>query len=482
VGLDEGALVISFDLVKAVPDDVELVVEPISVEEAVGVPGAAVAGFEGKPGQVFLVGDALLVGVGPAASVSADGLRRAAGTAARAAGRAERVATTLLSAAAGVDGVTPAAAAQAVAEGFALGAYSFTAYRSDPKPNRLSRVDVVGGGGTAVRNALERGARVAEAVALARDLVNEPGGLLTAPKLAAETTKIAERTGLTITVLDEKGMAKAGIAGVLAVNRGSTIKPRFVELTYEPPAKPKATVALIGKGITFDSGGLSLKTADGMTTMKDDMGGAAAVIAAMSACADLGVKVRVRAFLPLTDNMPGGDAMRVGDVIRYRNGRTVEVLNTDAEGRLVLADALCVASDERPDAIVDVATLTGAQEVALGKRVAAVFSNHEGWAEQVLAAGERAGEPLWPLPLHETYRRDLDSKVADLKNISGNRFAGAIVAALFLREFVADGIPWAHLDIAGPAFGDADDGELSAGATGFGVRTLLALLTSYKKP
>jgi leucyl aminopeptidase len=474
--------VITFELVKAVPDDADLVVEPVSTEEAAGVPGAAVAGFEGKPGQVLLVGDALLVGVGPAASVSADGLRRAAGTAARGASRAPHVATTLLSTVAGASDLNPTAAAQAVAEGFALGSYSFTAYRSDPKPSRITRVSVVGGGGTAVRNALDRGARVAEAVALARDLVNEPGGHLTAPALAAETTKIAERTGLTAKVLDEKAMAKAGIAGVLAVNRGSTIKPRFVELTYEPPTKAKATVALIGKGITFDSGGLSLKTADGMTTMKDDMGGAAAVIGAMSACADLGVKVRVRAFLPLTDNMPGGDAMRVGDVIRYRNGRTVEVLNTDAEGRLVLADALCVASEEKPDAIIDLATLTGAQEVALGKRVAAVFSNHDGWAEQVLAAGERAGEPLWPLPMHEAYRKDLDSKVADIKNISGHRYAGSIIAALFLREFVGSGIPWAHLDIAGPAFGNDDDGELGAGGTGFGVRTLLTLLSTYKKP
>src|SRR3954454_1945 len=473
---------ISFELVKAVPDDAELVVEPVSTEEAAGVPGAAVAGFEGKPGQVLLVGDALLVGVGPAASVSADGLRRAAGTAARAATRAQHVATTLLAAVAGAGDLSPSAAAQAVAEGFALGSYSFTTYRSDPKPSRIARVSVVGGGGTPVRNALDRGARVAEAVALARDLVNEPGGHLTAPMLAAETVKIAERSGLTANVLDEKAMAKAGITGVLAVNRGSTIKPRFVELTYEPPTKAKATVALIGKGITFDSGGLSLKTADGMTTMKDDMGGAAAVIGAMSACADLGVKVRVRAFLPLTDNMPGGDAVRVGDVIRYRNGRTVEVLNTDAEGRLVLADALCVASEEKPDAIVDLATLTGAQEVALGKRVAAVFSNHEGWAEQVLAAGERAGEPLWPLPMHNAYRKDLDSKVADIKNISGHRSAGCIIAALFLREFVGTGIPWVHLDIAGPAFGNEDDGELGAGGTGFGVRTLLTLLTTYKKP
>jgi leucyl aminopeptidase len=180
--------------------------------------------------------------------------------------------------------------------------------------------------------------------------------------------------------------------------------------------------------------------------------------------------------------MPDGDAQRVGDIIRYRNGRTVEVLNTDAEGRLVLADALIVASEEKPDAIVDLATLTGAQQVALGNKVAAVFSSHDGWGEEVRAAGEAAGEQLWPMPLVDSYRRDLDSKVADLRNVTAHRFAGAITAALFLREFVGKGIPWAHIDLAGPAFSADDDAELSAGGTGFGVRTLLQLLSTYKRP
>ena len=282
-------------------------------------------------------------------------------------------------------------------------------------------------------------------------------------------------------MLDEKAIAKARHAGLLAVNKGSTHPARFVELTYEPPTAAKATVALVGKGITFDAGGLSIKPTDGMVGMKGDMGGAAAIVGALSAAKDLGVKVRVRAFLPLTDNMLGGDAQRIGDVITYRNGTTVEVLNTDAEGRLVLADALIAASSEKPAAIVDLATLTGAALVALGKKVACVMGNNEAWVDQVQAAGTASGEPNWPLPLYDAYKRDLDSTVADMKNV-GTRMAGTIVAGLFLEAFVPDGQPWAHLDIAGPAWADADDADISAGGTGFGVRTLLELLRSYKRP
>jgi leucyl aminopeptidase len=292
---------------------------------------------------------------------------------------------------------------------------------------------------------------------------------------------IATASGVKVKVLDEAAIRKAGYEGVLAVNRGSENPPRFVELTYEPSTTARATVALVGKGITFDSGGLSIKPTDGMIGMKGDMGGAAAIVAALSAARDLGVKVRVRAFLPLTDNMLGGDAQRIGDVIRYKNGTTVEVLNTDAEGRLILADGLIAASKEKPAAIIDLATLTGAQVVALGKKVAAVLGNHDAWVEQVRTAGNTSGEPIWPLPLWESYRRDLDSTVADMKNV-GNRWAGTIVAALFLKEFVPDGQPWAHLDIAGPAWADNDDAEMSAGGTGFGVRTILELLRTYKRP
>jgi leucyl aminopeptidase len=462
--------VISFDLARDVPDDVDLVVEGVTVGSEPDDPVVRAAGFEAKVGRTLLLPGRLLVGLGDNGSNGPDdrALRTAAGAAARAAAKCERIATTL-------------PASQAVAEGFALGAYRFTKYRSDPKPSQIRSVTVIGGGGSRARAALERGARIAEAVGVARDLVNEPGGSLTPPAFADELRALAKRSGLEVKVLTESAINKAGYAGLLAVNRGSTSPPRWVELTYEPESAARMTVALVGKGVTFDSGGLSIKPTDGMVGMKGDMGGAAAIAAALSVARDVGVRVRVRAFLPLTDNMLGGDAQRVGDVIRYRDGTTVEVLNTDAEGRLILADGLVAASEEKPAAIVDVATLTGAAVVALGNKVAAVLGNNESFTAQVQAAADAAGEPLWPLPLYGEYARDLESKVADLKNVGG-RAAGTIVAALFLRRFVGEGIPWAHLDIAGPAFGDNDDGEQSAGGTGYGVRTLVELLRTFKRP
>jgi leucyl aminopeptidase len=241
-------------------------------------------------------------------------------------------------------------------------------------------------------------------------------------------------------------------------------------------------VALVGKGITFDSGGLSLKTSESMIGMKGDMAGAAAVLATFSVLDAVQPPVRVLGYLPLTDNMPGGDATRVGDVLRIRNGTTVEVLNTDAEGRLVLADALSLASEDQPDAIVDLATLTGACMVALGTKMAGLMGNHEGFTGQVRAAADAEAEPVWPLPLPPDMRRQIDSDVADIKNVAGARWGGALVAGVFLEEFVADGIPWAHLDIAGPADAAEEDGETRKGGTGFGVRTLLRLLSDFHKP
>ena len=453
-----------FEFTRTLPDDVDLVVDGFTTKDVPKDATVAAAGFEGKQGQSVLLPGRLLVGLGD----NGDGERTAAAVAARVASRCARIATTL-------------PASQAVAEGFALGSYQFAKYRSKPKPSRLQSVSFVGPSTAGARAAVQRGARVAEAVAVARDLVNEPGGELTPPAFADAIREVATKAGVKVKVLDENAIKKAGYEGLLAVNRGSEYPARFVELTYEPSASARATVALVGKGITFDSGGLSIKPTEGMAGMKGDMGGAAAIVGALSAARDVGVKVRVRAFLPITDNMLGGDAQRVGDIIRYKNGTTVEVLNTDAEGRLILADALIVAAKEKPAAIVDLATLTGAQVVALGNKVAAVLGNHDGWVEQVRAAGERSGEPIWPLPLWSAYRRDLDSTVADMKNV-GTRNAGTIVAALFLKEFVPDDQPWAHLDIAGPAWADRDDADVSAGGTGFGVRTLLELLRTYKRP
>ncbi len=370
--------------------------------------------------------------------------------------------------------------ARAFADGASVALYRFDRYKTTGNEDLVERVVWIGTGGQKVRDALASGARIAEGVALARDLVNTPGGELTPAMLAATAKEIAETENLKLTILKEKDIERARLGGLLGVNRGSTHPPRFIELEYEP-TNARGSLALVGKGITFDSGGLSLKTADGMMTMKDDMGGAAAILGAFSTMSSVAPRCRVRGYIPATDNMPAGDATRPGDVLKIRNGKTVEVLNTDAEGRLVLADALSLASEAQPDAILDLATLTGAVEVALGSGIAGLMGNDDAWTEQVRAAATQAGERVWELPLPDDYRKVLDSDVADLRNVSKTRGAGSIVAGLFLREFVAPGIPWAHLDIAGTAWSaDGADADLSVGGTGWGVRTILELASTFR--
>jgi leucyl aminopeptidase len=430
-----------------------------------------------EPGRAVIV-----VGMGPAEAVDPAVVRRAAAVAARAAAPFASVATEMLGALPpSVESADRWAAAQALAEGTVLGAYQFDRYKSAPEPPVLARVAVVGTGGRRLQQALDLGARIGAAVGLARDLVNEPGGSLTPTELTAVATGIAEREGLELTVLDREALVERGFGGLLGVNRGSSQPPKFIRLAYVPD-QPRGHLALVGKGITFDSGGLSIKSADGMMTMKSDMGGAAAILGAMSAITAVAPKCRVTAYLPTTDNMTGPDATRPGDVLRIYGGTTVEVLNTDAEGRLILADALVLASEEEPDAIVDLATLTGAVLTALGNRIAGLLGNHEGWLDQVRVTADRVGERVWPLPLPDDYRKRLDSDVADLRNISRINDGGTITAALFLREFVGEGIPWAHLDIAGPAWSECVEGELPKGGTGYGVRTLLELARSFRAP
>ena len=477
------------ELARHAPPDLDVLAVPVC-SDRMGAADVALdwgylegRGFEGKPGQVqSLPGElgveVLAVGLGPSDGVTPTVLRRAGGAIARTGRRRRVVATTLLDAL--PEGVDKNDAAQALAEGVCLAAYSFTTYKSEPDPNRIERVVVVGTGGKRVQSALDRGVGIAEAVCLARDLINEPGGSLTPSRLAEAAVEIAERDDLKISVLDEDDLVERGLGGILGVNRGSEQPPRLIELCYEP-ARPRGTVALVGKGITFDSGGLSMKTVDGMMTMKNDMGGAAAVLGAMSALRSLHPPVRVLGFIPSTDNMTGGDATRPGDVLRIRNGKTVEVLNTDAEGRLILADALSLASEAKPDAIVDIATLTGACHVALGNTIAGLMGTNAPLVDQVRAASERSGEAVWELPLPTDYRRQLDSEVADLRNIGTGRFGGALIAGLFLKEFVAEGIPWAHLDIAGTAWSETVNGITPKGATGFGVRLLLDLLVHFRR-
>ncbi|HEY2430349.1 MAG TPA: leucyl aminopeptidase [Acidimicrobiales bacterium] len=445
----------------------------------------AARGFEGRLGetQVLLADDGsavVAVGLGDRDRLTTDGLRRASAASVRAVGRARSVATALLLALAqGVDG---AEGAQAVVEGAALASYAFTAFKSDPRPNRLAELCLVAPQ-RAAKEGARRGAAVATAVRLARDLVNEPAGTLTPSRLAAVAATEARAAGLALTVLDEEGAGRAGLGGLLGVAQGSDEPPCLLELLYEPPgaSAQTPTVAFVGKGITFDSGGLSLKTAQGLVSMKTDMSGAAAVLGAMTAVARLGAPVRVLGLCPLTENMPGGRAIKPGDVLKIRNGKTVEVLNTDAEGRLVLADALSLAAEAEVDAVVDLATLTGAVSTALGRNIAGLMGSDAEWINSVQVAATRAGESVWPLPLPEEYRKDIDSDVADLRNTGGGNPAGTIIAGLFLEEF-SGGLPWAHLDIAGTARSDSDDGYISKGGTGFGVRTLVELATSARVP
>jgi leucyl aminopeptidase len=443
------------------------------------------AGFEGKPGDAIAVPTGgklrakavIIVGVGDQATLTADTLRRAAAAVARRATKATSLATTLAAAA---TELAPADAAQAVAEGLALGSYQFLDYKRDPTPSKLSKVTLVGSGGAGVRAAVDRGAVIADAVAWARDLVNTPSKDKSPADVVADARALMRGRGVNVQVFDVPQLRQKRMGGVLGVGQGSSQAPRFLKLTYAPNGTRGKPLAFVGKGVVFDSGGLSLKPAGGMETMKCDMSGAAAVLGAMSALKDLGVRTRVTGYVPLVENMPSGTAIRPGDVLRIRNGKTVEVLNTDAEGRLILADALTLASEDKSAAIIDLATLTGACVVALGDKIAGLMGNDDDWSRQVQAAADRVGERVWPLPLPTDYRRGIDSSVADIKNV-GPREGGALTAGLFLQEFV-DGAPWVHLDIAGPAFLSGDDGYITKGGTGFGVRTLIELASTFEPP
>jgi leucyl aminopeptidase len=449
------------------------------------------AGFVGKPGETLMVPvagmgakTALLVGVGARGEVSAATLRRAGAAIARRATSAPTVATTVASATS--KSVSAEAAAYAVAEGLALGAYQYLAFKTKGEPTKLRKAvlvtDGAGGGGNGVTAALARARIVTDAVAWARDIVNEPSLTKSPADFAASAKKLLAGKGVTVTVLAEPQIRAQKMGGVIGVGQGSERPPRFVKVVYDPPGgRARGTLALVGKGVTFDTGGISIKPSDGMEAMKTDMGGAAAALGAMSALKAVGVEHRVVSYTPMVENMPSGSAIRPGDVLRMRDGQTVEVLNTDAEGRLILADALSWAVDEKPDAIVDLATLTGACVVALGEKIAGLMGNDDAWSAQVRDAADRAGEPMWPLPLPEDYRALLDSEVADLRNISTGRYGGTLTAGLFLQAFVGD-LPWVHLDIAGPARASADDGELTRGGTGFGVRTLIELACTFEPP
>jgi leucyl aminopeptidase len=393
-------------------------------------------------------------------------LREAAGAGVRAvAGKAARVAVSLPA--------RDAPEAEAVALGALLGGYAFTRYRTEAKPGPADIVLITGDPGFDAEQASQRARVLAGAVSLVRDLVNTSPADLYPETFAAEAERVAAASGLDIEVLDEKALADGGYGGITGVGQGSMHPPRLVRVSYAKPGATK-TVVLVGKGITFDSGGLSLKPPKSMEAMKSDMSGAAAVLGALQAVAALQPDVNVVGYMPLAENMPGGHAQRPSDVIKIFGGKTVEVLNTDAEGRLVLADALARGLQDRPDLMVDVATLTGAQLVALGPRISGVMANDAQFGDGVVDAARRAGEAAWPMPLPDELRKGLDSTVADLANITPDRNGGMLVGGLFLREFIPDGVRWAHVDIAGPAFNEADAyGYTPKGGTGAAVRMLV---------
>ena len=374
----------------------------------------------------------------------------------------------------------PESAAGAIVEGALLASYQFNKYRSNAKSLAEPRSLTLIRSGLKISAAMRKSAEIAQAlipsVFLARDLVNEPPSVATARFLGARAQEYCRGRGLTVEVWNKKKIEAMKLAGLLAVNRGSLEEPRFIKIHYKPAGKAKKRVALIGKGITFDSGGLSLKPSKSMETMKLDMAGGAAVIATMACLPKLGLAVEVTGYVPTTDNLPGHNAQKPGDVIRYLNGKTIEVINTDAEGRLILADALALAAAEKPDYMINLATLTGACMTALGTQVAGIFSNHQPLADDLLRASRAAGEKLWQLPLVKEYKDLITSSVADMKNIGGAH-GGAITAALILQEFVG-ATPWAHLDIAGPAFAESDNALGPKGGTGFGVRTLIKFLST----
>jgi leucyl aminopeptidase len=398
-------------------------------------------------------------------------LRRAGAELGRRAARGKTVSTAAI---AGL----PGEAAQAFVTGILLGGYVFT-LKSGPGNEPGGEVRLLTERADSHAAALGRAAAIAGAVALARDLTNTPSSCKSPQWLADEAVKAAAQAGLRSRVWAEAELAAAGFGGILAVGSGSARPPRLIELSYSPPGWD-THVVLVGKGITFDSGGLSLKPNDGMKLMKTDMAGGAAVIAVLSALAGLGIRARVTGLVAAAENMPSGSAYRPGDVITQYGGRTVEVLNTDAEGRLVLADAIAYADAALdPAVVVDIATLTGASRTALGTGIGALYSTDDDVAAALLAAAQATGDRLWRMPLAAEYLDALDSPVADLAHIARSGAAGSapgsIAAALFLREFTG-GRPWAHLDVSGPARASSDDGETTKGATGFGTRLLLSWL------
>ena len=468
-------------LVVCVPaDDAEWSAGAAAVDAALdGALKAALhdAAFSGKNGATFILptpGRAarrVIVAGLNAARATAEDVRSAFGSAARAArsAKSRTVACVVPETGLGATGTFRAAT-----EGFLLGLYSFGAYRSGEEPVEVERLVFAGEETREASDGVRQGRALATGVYLARDMVFEPGNAIYPVTLAEAAREMATSVELEYEVFDERQLAEMGAGALVAVGQGSSNPPRLFRMTYTPSGESKGTIALVGKGITFDTGGMSLKPGEGMVPMKTDMAGSAAVLGAMRAIAELDLPFTVHGVVAAAENMPSDTAYRPSDVLRAMNGKTIEVISTDAEGRLVLADALVYAARLGSDIMIDLATLTGAKMVALGAESVAVFSNDVQLAKDIVAAASEAGELYWHMPLWDQLRKQLDSEIADMKN-TGGRNGGAITAALFLSEF-AEGKRWAHLDIAGAAWASSAQGYTPKGATGVGVRTLVTYL------
>jgi leucyl aminopeptidase len=442
--------------------------------------------FKGKAKQTLLLYPRgavaarrlLLIGLGKRNAASADTLRQLGATSAQRA--RELSAATLALNLPVVEGLDPAAAAQAVAEGAEMGLYRYVRYKSDAEAAfEVANLHVYSGSANeATQQGLEVGQAVAHGVRFARDLANGPGNDVTPTYLAQAAADLAERYGFAATILDQAQLIEQGFGGIVAVGQGSAQEPRFIALEHGTKQAGQPTVCLVGKGITFDTGGISIKPADKMDDMKMDMGGAAAVLGTMHVVGELKLPLHVVGIVCAAENMPSSTAYKPGDIIKTLSGKTVEVLNTDAEGRIVLADGLFYAQRYQPTAIIDLATLTGAIMVALGGATSGLIGNNQELADRVVQAGTTSAERAWQLPLWDDYREMMKSDIADLKN-TGGRYGGAISAAAFLEAFVGE-FPWVHLDIAGVAWVERPTRSYHAkGATGFGVRLLTQLLRDY---
>lgn len=461
-----------------------------SVPRAVGLNRKTLAslGFSANVGQAIALPKAngatvVAVGVGDVKSLDAAAARNAAAAFAREAGSNTSLAVSL----AGLEAADAEIVGQAIVEGALLARYRFRAYKSTPASPALKSLTLVPPASmlAAVRKGAAKGRLTAGAAKLARDLANSPHNLLSARVMADIAVRMGKAAGLKVEVSGKPELQKLGCGGLLGVNAGSIEPPRMIKLTYTPKGAGKGRVpslALVGKGIMYDSGGLALKPGDEVhAAMKNDMSGAGAILAAMLALPELECPVKVTGFLMCTDNIPSATAMALGDVITIYGGKTVEVINTDAEGRLVMADALVLATEEDHDAIVDIATLTGACMRALGTQMAGLMGNNQPMVEQIKAAAEATDEPVWQLPLEERYRRENASQIADIRNMGITPNGGALHAALFLSEFVG-GVPWAHIDIAGTALSHADTAWYTPGCSGFGTRLLIELAMNFTPP